>query len=141
MHQFRFNIILLTIYYYDVISAAAAANNENPRKINTDLTAGIVSGSASVNNAAENANLLVTNQKSVNIANASIISENHICTREENYVEELRTPSMEPVRIRSSTWCLEFPPRCSSYRTEMREMVTIEVGLSKITKVHYIKNK
>uniref|UniRef100_A0A0A1WST4 Multiple epidermal growth factor-like domains protein 10 n=1 Tax=Zeugodacus cucurbitae TaxID=28588 RepID=A0A0A1WST4_ZEUCU len=50
----------------------------------------------------------------------------HICVREETYVEQLKVPTMQPVRIRSSQWCMEIPPRCSNYKTEMREVVQIK---------------
>ncbi|KNC21181.1 hypothetical protein FF38_00044 [Lucilia cuprina] len=106
-------------------------------KINTDLTAGIISdnlNSASGNN--NNQNLvdssnapLQNNSDSIGVMPATSASEdNHICTREEEYVEETRTPSLQPVKIRTATWCLEFPPRCSNYKTEMREVVKVQVG-------------
>lgn len=97
-------------------------------KINTDLTAGIISdtlNSASSNNNpnfVDSVNNLAQNNTEINL------EDNHICTKEEEYVEEIRTPSMQPVKIRTSTWCLEFPPRCSNYKTEMREVVKVQVG-------------
>ncbi|KAM7351786.1 nimrod A isoform 2-T2 [Cochliomyia hominivorax] len=97
-------------------------------KINTDLTAGIISdtlNSASSNNN-QNQNFVNTlNSSSQNISDSSL-EDNHICTKEEEYVEEIRTPSMQPVKIRTSTWCLEFPPRCSNYKTEIREVVKVQ---------------
>ncbi|XP_039950579.1 uncharacterized protein LOC120768100 isoform X3 [Bactrocera tryoni] len=53
-------------------------------------------------------------------------ADSHICVREETYVEQLKVPTMQPVRIRSSQWCMEIPPRCSNYKTEMREVVQIK---------------
>ena len=107
----------------------AAFALENSRKVNVDLTAGIIS--ADVNQ--DNANLLVTNIKSENNEG----SDNHICSREEDYIEQLHIPSIQPVRIRSSTWCMEFPPRCSSYKTEMRQIMKTQVrnNIWKIKKV------
>ncbi|XP_070065296.1 uncharacterized protein NimA isoform X2 [Drosophila virilis] len=56
----------------------------------------------------------------------SIQSAGNICTREEPYVEVVQVPELQPVRVRTSTWCLEIPPRCSSYKTEMREMMKVQ---------------
>ncbi|CAD6997396.1 unnamed protein product [Ceratitis capitata] len=60
---------------------------------------------------------------------ASLVSDgaSHICVREETYVEQLKVPTIQPVRIRSSQWCMEFPPRCSNYKTEMREVMQIKI--------------
>lgn len=58
-------------------------------------------------------------------------ADSHICVREETYVEQLKVPTMQPVRIRSSQWCMEIPPRCSNYKTEMREVVQIKVSLKR----------
>lgn len=37
--------------------------------------------------------------------------------------------STEPVRIREYVWCLGFPPRCSKYRTETKEIVKYQVSI------------
>ena len=107
-------------------------------KINTDLMAGIISDSvnlASVNTNNKQ-NLVDTTAQSAqnNTNNAGLnthtaAEDNHICTKEEEYVEEVHTPTMQPVKIRTATWCLEFPPRCSNYKTEMREVLKVQVGV------------
>ncbi|EDW11899.2 uncharacterized protein Dmoj_GI12658, isoform A [Drosophila mojavensis] len=56
----------------------------------------------------------------------SIQSTGNICTREEPYEELLQVPEVQPVRVRTSTWCLEIPPRCPSYKTEMREVMKVQ---------------
>lgn len=58
----------------------------------------------------------------------SIQSAGNICTREEPYEELLQVPEVQPVRVRTSTWCLEIPPRCPSYKTEMREVMKVQVS-------------
>lgn len=99
-------------------------------KINTDLTAGIISDSVnSANNNNQNYVEPLSNFPQNKTDSKYLSEDNHICTREEEYVEEMRTPSMQPVKIRTATWCLEFPPRCSNYKTEMREVVKVQVGL------------
>ncbi|EDW03233.1 GH17254 [Drosophila grimshawi] len=52
----------------------------------------------------------------------------NICTREEPYVEVVQVPEVQPVRVRTSSWCLEIPPRCSSFQTEMREVMRVQVS-------------
>uniref|UniRef100_A0A1B0CG80 EMI domain-containing protein n=1 Tax=Lutzomyia longipalpis TaxID=7200 RepID=A0A1B0CG80_LUTLO len=47
----------------------------------------------------------------------------HVCYREENFTELEERRVTQPVRIRSHVWCLEFPPRCAHYRTEMKEII------------------
>ncbi|XP_055712525.1 uncharacterized protein LOC129807342 [Phlebotomus papatasi] len=47
----------------------------------------------------------------------------HVCYREENITELEERRVTQPVRIRSHVWCLEFPPRCAHYRTEMKEII------------------
>ncbi|KAL7740378.1 hypothetical protein ACLKA6_013176 [Drosophila palustris] len=56
----------------------------------------------------------------------SIQAAGNICTREEPYVEVLQVPEVQPVRVRQSSWCLDIPPRCSSYKTEMREVMRVQ---------------
>ncbi|ALC39615.1 nimA, partial [Drosophila busckii] len=56
----------------------------------------------------------------------SIQAAGNICTREEPYVEHLEIPEIQPVRVRTTSWCLEIPPRCASYKTEMREVMRVQ---------------
>lgn len=73
-----------------------------------------------------------TNLKEVNataLALPSIQGVGNICTREEPYVELLQVPEVQPVRVRTSSWCLDIPPRCSSYKTEMREVMRTQVSV------------
>lgn len=57
----------------------------------------------------------------------------NVCTKEETYVEQIKIPTVQSVKVRSSEWCLEFPPRCSNYKTEMREVIKYQVGLKEIS--------
>ncbi|XP_030377147.1 uncharacterized protein LOC115626037 [Scaptodrosophila lebanonensis] len=57
---------------------------------------------------------------------AGLAMEANICTREEHYVEHVPVPEMQPVRVRTSSWCLEIPPRCATYKTEMREVMKVQ---------------
>lgn len=114
-------------------------------KINTDLTSGII-GDVSAENSkqilGDSLNSLPYNTTTHHLSNPMVnnaavhnqISQDdkHICTREEEYVEEVRTPSMQPVKIRTATWCMEFPPRCSNYKTEMREIIKVQVSWKRI---------
>lgn len=79
-----------------------------------------------------------TNLKEVNataLALPSIQGVGNICTREEPYVELLQVPEVQPVRVRTSSWCLDIPPRCSSYKTEMREVMRTQVSVQRVSRV------
>lgn len=79
-----------------------------------------------------------TNLKEVNataLALPSIQGVGNICTREEPYVELLQVPEVQPVRVRTSSWCLDIPPRCSSYKTEMREVMRTQVSVQRVSSV------
>ncbi|XP_002133218.2 uncharacterized protein NimA isoform X1 [Drosophila pseudoobscura] len=60
------------------------------------------------------------------IALPSVQGPGNICIREEPYVEHIQVPEMQPVRVRTSSWCMEIPPRCSTYKTEMREVMKVQ---------------
>lgn len=62
------------------------------------------------------------------VALASIQGPGNICIREEPYVEHVQVPEMQPVRVRTSSWCMEIPPRCATYKTEMREVMRVQVS-------------
>lgn len=127
----------ILIFFNTILTSLSKANDG--LKINTDLTAGIISDSVNSANSNSNQNFVDSmNNLTPNNSDSSLVilsnnslEDNHICTREEEYVEEMRTPSMQPVKIRTATWCLEFPPRCSNYKTEMREVVKVQVGKNK----------
>lgn len=65
----------------------------------------------------------------------SIQAAGNICTREEPYVEVAEVPEVQPVRVRTSSWCLDIPPRCSSYKTEMREVMRVQVSVASVAGV------
>lgn len=44
------------------------------------------------------------------------------------YTELEEEKTTQPVRIRSYNWCLSLPPRCSNYRTEMRDVTKLQVS-------------
>ncbi|XP_073823616.1 nimrod A isoform X2 [Musca autumnalis] len=130
-----------------LVTCIVAKANDNGLKINTDLTAGII-GDVSADNTKQilgdsinpsssnhSQHVVVTNQHVSPTGVPSSLEDKHICTREEEYVEQIRSPSMQPVKIRTATWCLEFPPRCSNYQTEMREIVKVQ----NITKTRTIR--
>ncbi|KAH8410150.1 hypothetical protein KR009_007025 [Drosophila setifemur] len=79
---------------------------------------------------AQNSSLRVnTNVKEIGagaLAMPSIQGPGNICIREEQYVEQIQVPEMQPVRVRSSSWCMEIPPRCATYKTEMREVMRVQ---------------
>lgn len=75
------------------------------------------------------------NLKEVNasaLALPSIQGVGNICTREEPYVELLQVPEVQPVRVRTSSWCLDIPPRCASFKTEMREVMRTQVSVYQV---------
>lgn len=76
-----------------------------------------------------------TNLKEVTataLALPSIQGVGNICTREEPYVELLQVPEVQPVRVRTSSWCLDIPPRCASFKTEMREVMRTQVSVHQV---------
>ncbi|XP_017132154.1 uncharacterized protein LOC108149230 isoform X1 [Drosophila elegans] len=80
-----------------------------------------------------------TNLKDVEagaVAMPSIQGPGNICIREEPYVEHVQVPEMQPVRVRTSSWCMEIPPRCATYKTEMREVMRVQ-KLNKTRKVRF----
>ncbi|EDW51705.1 GM15396 [Drosophila sechellia] len=62
------------------------------------------------------------------VALPSIQGPGNICIREEPYVEHVQVPEMQPVRVRTSSWCMEIPPRCATFKTEMREVMRVQVS-------------
>ncbi|KAL5281712.1 NimA family protein [Megaselia abdita] len=57
----------------------------------------------------------------------------NVCTKEETYLEQIQIPTIQSVKVRSSEWCLEFPPRCSNYKTELREVIKYQNETKKRT--------
>ncbi|XP_075150064.1 nimrod A isoform X2 [Haematobia irritans] len=127
-----FTKYLKILILLNLILLCLAKAHDNGLKINTDLTAGIISDVSSDNtkqilgDSMNPISNLTHNVPSSGVSTTTASEDKHICTREEEYVEQVRTPSMQPVKIRTSTWCMEFPPRCSNYQTEMREIVKVQ---------------
>jgi hypothetical protein len=44
------------------------------------------------------------------------------------YSVTLRVVVKEPVQVRTYTWCLQVPPRCTKYKVEMRDRIKIQVS-------------
>jgi hypothetical protein len=44
------------------------------------------------------------------------------------YTVTLRVVVKEPVQVRTYTWCLNVPPRCTKYKVEMRDRIKIQVS-------------
>ncbi|KAL3222388.1 hypothetical protein MRX96_050010, partial [Rhipicephalus microplus] len=40
----------------------------------------------------------------------------NVCTKQESYLTTVRVSYNKPYQVRTYTWCLAFPPRCSKYR-------------------------
>ncbi|XP_024941258.1 uncharacterized protein LOC107268218 isoform X2 [Cephus cinctus] len=54
------------------------------------------------------------------------LTGDHVCPRVENYTVTVREIYVEPVIVKTFTWCFEIPPRCPKSRTEMRERFRIK---------------
>jgi hypothetical protein len=52
----------------------------------------------------------------------------HWCVFFPRYTVTLRVVVKEPVQVRTYTWCLKVPPRCTKYKVEMRDRVKIQVS-------------
>ncbi|XP_037911528.1 uncharacterized protein LOC119651809 isoform X2 [Hermetia illucens] len=73
---------------------------------------------------------------SVACAAVAVNSTDHVCFREETVTELIRVPVQQEVKVRSSSWCLEIPPRCSNYKTEMREVIKLQ-NVTKTKSIEY----
>ncbi|XP_067620173.1 uncharacterized protein NimA [Eurosta solidaginis] len=113
-----FSLLLLSIFVQ-----ISVTTQDKALRINTDIAAVAAASTTSSNSSFSRVNATT---RPVSASFVALDDDSHICMREETYVEHLKVPSMQPVRIRSSEWCLEFPPRCSNYKTEMREVVQIK---------------
>lgn len=54
------------------------------------------------------------------------------------YVEVERVKTTQPVQVRSYNWCLSYPPRCTNYRTEIKEVFKLQVGIAHSKGLHNI---
>lgn len=52
------------------------------------------------------------------------------------YVEVERVKTTQPVQVRSYNWCLSYPPRCTNYRTEIKEVFKLQVGIAHSKGLH-----
>jgi hypothetical protein len=44
------------------------------------------------------------------------------------YNVTLRVVVKEPVQVKTYTWCLKIPPRCTKYKVEMRDRLKLQVS-------------
>ena len=44
------------------------------------------------------------------------------------YNVTMRVVVKEPVQVKTYTWCLKMPPRCTKYKVEMRDRLKIQVS-------------
>lgn len=49
-----------------------------------------------------------------------------MCHKRETYTVTLRVVVKEPLQVRTYTWCLKVPPRCTKYKVEMRDRIKIQ---------------
>ncbi|XP_068150842.1 LOW QUALITY PROTEIN: uncharacterized protein NimA [Drosophila tropicalis] len=106
--------LLLPFRGFSQINGSNNNNNSNAFRINTNLKE--IDATTLV---------LPSIQGQVQLQNIGT-GPGNICIREEPYVEVVQVPEMQPVRVRSSSWCLEIPPRCATYKTEMREVMKVQ---------------
>ncbi|XP_055642823.1 uncharacterized protein LOC129779401 [Toxorhynchites rutilus septentrionalis] len=63
-------------------------------------------------------------------------SDDHLCIRYESYTELETVPRNQTVQVLTREWCLEIPPRCTSYRPEIKE-VYVKLNVTKTRKIEY----
>ncbi|XP_071044414.1 protein draper-like [Parasteatoda tepidariorum] len=51
------------------------------------------------------------------VASVGALSGPNVCTKEQKHNKTLWITYSRPYQIRTTTWCLNIPPRCSVYRT------------------------
>ncbi|XP_065079584.1 laminin subunit alpha-4 [Ochlerotatus camptorhynchus] len=62
--------------------------------------------------------------------------EDHVCFRYESYTELEMVPRNQTVQVLTREWCLEIPPRCTSYRPEIKE-VYVKQNVTRMRKIEY----
>uniref|UniRef100_A0A182M698 EMI domain-containing protein n=1 Tax=Anopheles culicifacies TaxID=139723 RepID=A0A182M698_9DIPT len=60
----------------------------------------------------------------------------NVCYRYESYTETETIPRNQTVQVLTRQWCLEIPPRCTSYRTEIKE-VFVKQNVTKTRRVEF----
>uniref|UniRef100_A0AAG5DVY1 EMI domain-containing protein n=1 Tax=Anopheles atroparvus TaxID=41427 RepID=A0AAG5DVY1_ANOAO len=60
----------------------------------------------------------------------------NVCYRYESYTETETVPRNQTVQVLTRQWCLEIPPRCTSYRTEIKE-VFVKQNVTKTRRVEF----
>ncbi|XP_055589558.1 laminin subunit gamma-1-like [Uranotaenia lowii] len=63
-------------------------------------------------------------------------SDDHICIRYESFTELETVPRNETIQILTREWCLEIPPRCTSYRPELKE-VFVKQNVTKTRRIEF----
>ena len=59
-----------------------------------------------------------------------ILATLSLCVSRYSFTDVEQHRSTEPVRIREYGWCLGFPPRCSKYRTDVKEIIKYQVSVT-----------
>ncbi|XP_062552703.1 uncharacterized protein LOC134217887 isoform X2 [Armigeres subalbatus] len=62
--------------------------------------------------------------------------EDHVCIRYDSYIELEMVPRNQTVQVLTREWCLEIPPRCTSYRPEIKE-VYVKQNVTKTRKIEH----
>lgn len=57
------------------------------------------------------------------------LSGENVCLRRETYNVTLRVVVKEPVQVKTYTWCLKIPPRCTKYKVEMRDRLKTQTEM------------
>ncbi|XP_053692597.1 uncharacterized protein LOC128741044 [Sabethes cyaneus] len=70
------------------------------------------------------------------VADRSYATDDHVCIRYESYTELETVPRNQTVQVLTREWCLEIPPRCTSYRPEIKE-VYVKQNITKTRKIEY----
>ncbi|XP_038107575.1 uncharacterized protein LOC6042079 [Culex quinquefasciatus] len=67
---------------------------------------------------------------------ASSGDDHSVCIRYESYTTLETVPRNQTVQVLTREWCLEIPPRCTSYRPEIKE-VYVKQNVTKTRKIEY----
>ncbi|KAF7992839.1 hypothetical protein HCN44_005183 [Aphidius gifuensis] len=58
---------------------------------------------------------------------SAVLEGPNVCVRQENYTVTVNISEQKPYKARTTTWCVAFPPKCSSYKTIVRTVYTTQV--------------
>lgn len=61
---------------------------------------------------------------------SALLEGPNVCVRQETYTVTVNISEQKPYKHRANSWCLSFPPRCSTYRTLFKTIYKQQVKLA-----------